>query len=111
VPVCADESAHDAGSIEPLANRYEAVNVKLDKTGGLTGAIEAVGAARDSGLAVMLGCMVSTSLSMAPAMLLAQQADYVDLDGPLLLRQDRRQGVTYDGSVANPASPALWGAP
>jgi L-Ala-D/L-Glu epimerase len=110
IPVCADESAHDAPSFRELSHRYDAVNVKLDKTGGLTGAIEAVRAARALHLSIMLGCMVSTSLSMAPAMLLATQADIVDLDGPLLLARDREFGVGYDGSRAHPPAPQLWGS-
>ena len=109
VPICADESAHDAGSIAALAGRYDAVNIKLDKTGGLTPALAMAGAARLSGLRIMVGCMVATSLSMAPALVLAGDADWVDLDGPLLLARDRPGGlVIRDGWIA-PASPALWG--
>lgn len=111
IPVCADESAHDALSIEKLANRYDAVNVKLDKTGGLSGALAAIRAARAQGMSVMLGCMVGTSLSIAPALLLANLADIVDLDGPLLLRNDRKPGISYTGSTVQPASRNLWGSP
>lgn len=109
VPVCADESAHTAADIPRLLGRYDAVNIKLDKAGGLTSALAMAKAADDAGLAVMVGCMVSTSLSMAPAMLLAQTAAYVDLDGPLLLAVDRNPGLHYDGSVVYPPTPELWG--
>lgn len=108
-PVCADESAHDAASIPALAQRYDAVNVKLDKTGGLTGALQAIAAARRHDLRVMLGCMVCTSLSIAPALLLSQHAEIVDLDGPLLLREDRKNGVRFAGSTAHPPPTELWG--
>ena len=109
IPVCADESAHDAASLEGLASRYDAVNIKLDKTGGLTGAMHAIALARSLGLRVMLGCMVSASLAMAPALLLAGGADIVDLDGPLMLLKDRDHGVEYAGSMACPPRPELWG--
>ena len=111
IPVCADESAHDALSLRALAQRYDFVNVKLDKTGGLTGAIAAIGTAHELGLRVMLGCMVSTSLSMAPALLLASRCEIVDLDGPLILRRDRENGVSYIGSQAHPPPPGFWGGP
>ncbi|MBX9758832.1 MAG: dipeptide epimerase [Beijerinckiaceae bacterium] len=109
VPVCADESAHDAPSIPALAARYDAVNVKLDKAGGLTGALQCIEAARAHGMGVMLGCMVGTSLAVAPALLLAARADIVDLDGPLHLQRDRDHAIAYDGSIALPARPELWG--
>lgn len=109
IPVCADESAHDAASLAGLADRYDVVNIKLDKTGGLTGAMAAVEAARALGLRVMLGCMVSTSLSMAPALLLASRCDVVDLDGPLILRRDRANAVAYIGARAHPAPAGFWG--
>jgi L-alanine-DL-glutamate epimerase-like enolase superfamily enzyme len=109
VPVCADESAHDGASLAALASRYDAVNIKLDKTGGLTGAMHATALARSLGLRVMLGCMVSTSLAMAPALLLAGSADIVDLDGPLMLLKDRDHGIEYAGSMASPPRPELWG--
>lgn len=109
VRVAADESCHVAADVPELADRYDVVNVKLDKTGGLTEAIELVRAARDRGLAVMVGCMVSTSLSIAPAMLLAMRADYVDLDGPLLLASDREGGVVELEGCLQPPSGALWG--
>ena len=109
VKVCADESVHDRASLEELALRYDAVNIKLDKTGGLTEALALVREAEERGFAVMIGCMVATSLAMAPAMLIAQRAQFVDLDGPLLLAADRPDGLRYDGSLVHPATPALWG--
>ncbi|MFH1572300.1 MAG: N-acetyl-D-Glu racemase DgcA [Gemmatimonadota bacterium] len=109
VPLCADESCHTAADIDGLAERYEAVNLKLDKSGGLTEALRLLNRARAAGLEIMVGCMVGTSLSMAPAVLLAQGADYVDLDGPLLLARDRTPGLRYRGSVVEPPGPNLWG--
>ena len=109
VPICADESVHVAADIPALVGRYDAVNIKLDKTGGLSEALEALKLARSLGFGVMIGCMVGTSLAMAPAMLLAQEADYVDLDGPLLLARDRSPGLHYSGSVVSPPVPELWG--
>jgi L-alanine-DL-glutamate epimerase-like enolase superfamily enzyme len=107
--VCADESVHDRKSLDGLRERYDAVNIKLDKTGGLTEALAMTDAAQALGFEVMIGCMVATSLSMAPAMLLAQQARFVDLDGPLLLARDREGGLRYDGSMVYPPDAALWG--
>jgi L-Ala-D/L-Glu epimerase len=109
IPVCADESVHDRASLEALAARYDAVNIKLDKTGGLTEALALVGEVERRGLDIMVGCMVATSLSMAPAMLVAQRARVVDLDGPLLLAKDRDRGLRYDGSLVYPPDVALWG--
>ena len=109
VKVCADESVHDRASLENLVGRYDAVNIKLDKTGGLTEALALLREAEARGFAVMIGCMVATSLAMAPAMLIAQRAQFVDLDGPLLLAADRPGGLRYDGSVVHPAAAALWG--
>ena len=109
VAVCADESVHDRGSLDRLRERYDAVNIKLDKTGGLTEALAMADAAHALGFEIMIGCMVATSLAMAPAMLLAQQARYVDLDGPLLLARDRDGGLRYDGSLVYPPDAALWG--
>jgi len=109
IPVCADESAHDCGSLDALTGKYDAVNVKLDKAGGLTEALALVAEAERRGLSVMAGCMVATSLAMAPAMLVAQRARVVDLDGPLLLARDRPDGLWYVGSLAYPPAPALWG--
>jgi len=109
VPVCADESVHVAADLDSLVGRYDAVNVKLDKTGGLTAALLLRDRARALGFSVMVGCMVGTSLAMAPAVLLAQDADFVDLDGPLLLAQDRDPGLLYRGSLVSPPDPALWG--
>ena len=109
IPVCADESAHDSTSLPALAGKYDAVNIKLDKTGGLTEALAMAAEAERAGLAVMAGCMVATSLAMAPAMLLAQAAAFVDLDGPLLLAKDRAEGLRYQDSLVYPPTPALWG--
>lgn len=109
IPICADESFHDRTSFDAIAERYQAINIKLDKTGGLTEALQAARMARARGLQVMVGCMVGTSLAMAPAMLLAAEADFVDLDGPLLLAQDRVPGLHYAGSLVSPPEPALWG--
>ena len=107
--VCADESVHDRTSLEALRERYDAVNIKLDKTGGLTEALAMADAAAALGFQIMVGCMVATSLAMAPAMLLTRQARYVDLDGPLLLARDRDGGLRYDGSLIYPPDAALWG--
>jgi L-alanine-DL-glutamate epimerase-like enolase superfamily enzyme len=109
IAICADESAHDRASLARLAGRYDAVNIKLDKTGGLTEALAMMDEARRLGLKIMVGCMVGTSLAMAPAVLLAQHAQYIDLDGPLLLAHDRESGLRYDGSTIYPPDPALWG--
>jgi L-alanine-DL-glutamate epimerase-like enolase superfamily enzyme len=109
IPVCADESCHTAGDLDALAGKYDAVNIKLDKTGGLTEALRLAAAARERGFKIMVGCMVGTSLGMAPAVLVAQQAQIVDLDGPLLLASDRVPGLRYDGSTLHPPEPALWG--
>src|SRR6266480_3908261 len=107
--VCADESVHDRVSLDGLRERYDAVNIKLDKTGGLTEALAMTDAARALGYDIMIGCMVATSLAMAPAMLLAPEARFVDLDGPLLLARDRDGGLRYDGSLLYPPEAALWG--
>jgi L-alanine-DL-glutamate epimerase-like enolase superfamily enzyme len=107
--VCADESVHDRASLDGLRGRYDAVNIKLDKTGGLTEALAMADAARALGFQIMVGCMVATSLAMAPAMLLAREARFVDLDGPLLLARDRDGGLRYDGSLVYPPEAALWG--
>jgi L-Ala-D/L-Glu epimerase / N-acetyl-D-glutamate racemase len=107
--VCADESVHDRASLDGLRDRYDAINIKLDKAGGLTEAFAMADAAQASGFEIMVGCMVGTSLSMAPAMLLTPQARFVDLDGPLLLAGDREHGLRYDGSTVYPPDDALWG--
>jgi L-alanine-DL-glutamate epimerase-like enolase superfamily enzyme len=109
VPLCADESLHTRAELAACARRYGAVNIKLDKTGGLTEALALAAEARAMGLKIMAGCMVATSLAMAPAMLLAQGATYVDLDGPLLLARDRRPGLRFEGSTVYPPEPGLWG--
>jgi L-alanine-DL-glutamate epimerase-like enolase superfamily enzyme len=107
--ICADESVHDRTSLAGLRERYDAVNIKLDKTGGLTEALAMADAAQALGFEIMVGCMVATSLAMAPAMLLARQARFVDLDGPLLLARDREAGLRYDESLVYPPETALWG--
>jgi L-alanine-DL-glutamate epimerase-like enolase superfamily enzyme len=107
--VCADESVHDRKSLAALRDRYDAVNIKLDKTGGLTEALAMADAAQALGFEIMVGCMVATSLAMAPAMLLTAQARFVDLDGPLLLAHDREDGLRYDGSMVYPPERTLWG--
>ena len=109
VPICADESVHETAGLEELRDRYEAINIKLDKAGGLTEALKMKKRARELGYDVMVGCMVGTSLAMAPAILLAQDADFVDLDGPLLLARDREPGLAYDASLVMPPAPDLWG--
>jgi len=109
IPVCADESVHDRASLASLVGTYDAVNIKLDKTGGLTEALVMAFEAERLGFSLMVGCMVATSLSMAPAMLLAQRARVVDLDGPLLLARDREHGLRYEDSLVYPPTSALWG--
>jgi L-alanine-DL-glutamate epimerase-like enolase superfamily enzyme len=109
VPICADESVHDRASLQRLVGRYDAVNIKLDKTGGLTEALLVVERARALGLKIMVGSMVATSLAMAPALLLAQDADWVDLDGPLLLERDRVPGLGYASGKISPPESELWG--
>ena len=109
VPLCADESCHTSDDVDALAARYEVLNIKLDKTGGLTEALALKEKACQVGIDFMVGCMVGTSLAMAPAVLLAQGARYVDLDGPLLLARDRQAALHYEGSLLHPPEPALWG--
>lgn len=109
VPLCADESLHTRAELAACARRYGLVNIKLDKTGGLTEALALAAEARALGLGVMAGCMVATSLAMAPAMIVAQGAAFVDLDGPLLLARDREPGLAVTGSVIEPPTPELWG--
>jgi L-alanine-DL-glutamate epimerase-like enolase superfamily enzyme len=109
VPVCADESAHDRHGLGTLLGKYDAINIKLDKTGGLTEALALAEAARVEGLQLMVGCMVATSLAMAPAMLVARHAAVVDLDGPLLLARDREPGIRFEGSRMFWPPRELWG--
>ncbi len=109
VPVCADESCHLRTDLARLHGLYEVVNIKLDKTGGPSEALALREAARAAGFGIMVGCMVGTSLAMAPAFLVAQGADFVDLDGPLLLARDRVPGIAYEGSRMLPPPPELWG--
>lgn len=109
VPLCADESCLDRSSLPGLRERYDLVNVKLDKAGGLTEALLLAEAARAAGFGIMVGCNVGTSLAMAPAMIVAAEASFVDLDGPLLLARDREPGLLYEGSRVLPPSSAVWG--
>ncbi len=109
IPICADESVHDRATLARLKGKYEAVNIKLDKAGGLTEALALAEEATRLGFEIMVGSMVATSLAVAPAMLLAQRARVVDLDGPLLLARDRPEGLRFEGSRMYPPEPALWG--
>lgn len=109
VIICADESVHTSIGLEDLAKRYDAVNIKLDKAGGLTEGLVMREKARSLGLQIMVGCMVGTSLGMAPAVLLAQKANVVDLDGPLLLAHDREPGLLYEGALVYPPEAVVWG--
>jgi L-alanine-DL-glutamate epimerase-like enolase superfamily enzyme len=109
VPLCADESAHTSADISRLAGRYDVVNIKLDKTGGLTEALKFRDAILAANMQVMVGCMLGSSLAMAPAMLIAEGAAFVDLDGPLLLDRDRDPGLCYTGSKITAPPPNLWG--
>jgi L-alanine-DL-glutamate epimerase-like enolase superfamily enzyme len=109
IPLCADESCQDRADLARCRGRYAAINVKLDKAGGLTEAVALIDEARGLGMRMMVGCMLSTSLGLAPAFLAAQGADWVDLDGALLLARDRPDGFSYAGGEMRPASPSLWG--
>jgi len=109
VPLCADEACHTYEDLPRVATRYQAVNIKLDKTGGLTGALQLLSAARSQGLTVMVGCMVCTSLAIAPAWYVAATADFVDLDGPVLLKRDREQGVRFSAGQLEAPQRTLWG--
>ncbi|XYK80165.1 MAG: N-acetyl-D-Glu racemase DgcA [Labrenzia sp.] len=109
ITICADESLHTRDGLEDLRSRYDAINIKLDKAGGLTEALALLDQAKALEFKIMVGCMLGTSLAMAPAVLLAQRADYVDLDGPLLLTQDREPGLVFEGSTLFPPRPELWG--
>ena len=109
LPVCADEACHDRKSLPNLAGKYDMVNIKLDKTGGLTEALLLRTEAEKLGFDIMVGCMVGSSLAMAPAMLVAQGVAYTDLDGPLLLAEDRKTPLHFDAEGVHPPLPALWG--
>lgn len=109
VPLCADESCHDRSSLPKLKGKYDMANIKLDKTGGLTEALALRDAARAEGYEIMVGCMVGSSLAMAPAVLVAQGAAITDLDGPLLLAEDRAHGLRFDEAGVHPSYPSLWG--
>ncbi len=109
MPICADESSHTSVGLEKLRTKYDIVNIKLDKTGGLTEALKMKAKAEELGFGVFVGCMVGTSLGMVPATLVAQGASFVDLDGPLLLGEDRTPGIRYEGSTMYPPAAELWG--
>ncbi|MGL4243603.1 MAG: enolase C-terminal domain-like protein, partial [Beijerinckiaceae bacterium] len=109
VALCADESVHARDTLPAVAAKYQAINIKLDKTGGLTEALAMADAADAAGLRIMVGCMLGTSLAMAPAMLIAARAAWVDLDGPLLLARDREPGLLFEGSIVHPPERELWG--
>ena len=109
LPVCADEACHDTASLRGLAGKYDMINIKLDKTGGLTEALTLKAEAERMGFDVMVGCMLASSLAMAPAVLVAQGVEIVDLDGPLLLAADRDHPLTYDAAGVQPPPPELWG--
>ena len=109
LPVCADESCHDRQSLEAISGKYDIINIKLDKTGGLTEAIALRSEAQKAGYKIMVGCMVGSSLAMAPATLIAQGVDFVDLDGPLLLAEDRLNPLKYDENGVHPPIMKLWG--
>jgi L-alanine-DL-glutamate epimerase-like enolase superfamily enzyme len=109
IPLCADEACHTRADLARLAGRYQLVNIKLDKAGGLSEALALARAAQAQGFGIMVGCMIGTSLAMAPALLLASFADYVDLDGPLLLARDRQDGLIYQGSTVACGRETLWG--
>ena len=111
VPICADESVHVAADLDAVARRYQAVNVKLDKAGGLTAALALAQAARTRGLGLMTGCMISSSLSIAPALHVAMMSDFVDLDGPIWLREDRPGGITARDGYIDPPAAGFWGTP
>jgi L-alanine-DL-glutamate epimerase-like enolase superfamily enzyme len=109
VPLCADESCHDSTTLDQLLGKYDYINIKLDKTGGLTEALKLKAQARAAGFKIMVGCMIGTSLAMAPGLVVAQGAELVDLDAPLLIAKDRETALRYDGSLVHPPSAALWG--
>lgn len=109
IALCADESCHVAADVEGLIGKYDLANIKLDKTGGITGALELAAEAKRHNMGIMLGCMLGTSLAMAPGVLVAQYATFVDLDGPLALTRDRSHGLVYRDSMVHPAARALWG--
>jgi L-alanine-DL-glutamate epimerase-like enolase superfamily enzyme len=109
LPVCADESCHDRASLADLAGKYDFVNIKLDKTGGLTEALALRDVAHVQGYGIMVGCMVGSSLAMAPAVIAAQGAEVVDLDGPQLLAEDRPHPLRYDAEGVHPPDRSLWG--
>ena len=109
VPICADEAVHVAADLDVVARRYQAVNVKLDKSGGLTAALDVAREARAMGLGLMTGCMICSSLSIAPALHLAAMSDFADLDGPLWLREDRPGGIRQEGGLIHPPAKGFWG--
>jgi len=108
-PLCADESCQHIGELDAVATRYQVINIKLDKCGGLTHGLELAQAAREKGLGVMIGCMGGTSLSMAPSHVIAQLCDFVDIDGPLLIKKDRDGGLIYDRGIVTLPKVHFWG--
>lgn len=109
IPICADEACHTVADLPGLVGKYQMINIKLDKTGGLTEALFLARAAEQVGMGIMVGCMVATSLAMAPATLLGGFAEFLDLDGPLLLKEDRPDGLTFEDGLIHPPKPELWG--
>ena len=109
IPICADESCHDSSDLEKCIGKYDVINIKLDKTGGLKEALKLKEKAETKKFDIMVGCMVGTSLAMAPALILAQNVKWVDLDGPLLMSEDRKHNLIYKNSEIQPASTELWG--
>lgn len=109
IPLCADESCHDSNDLDYVVDRYQIINIKLDKTGGLTEALKLAKGGQERGLGLMVGCMAGTSLSMAPGMVVGAMCEFVDLDGPLLFSRDRADGIAYQGSIMQTPSPRLWG--
>ncbi len=109
IAICADESCHDRSSLQDITGKYDMINIKLDKTGGLSEALLLRQEAEAQGVKIMVGCMLATSLAMAPALVVAQGADIVDLDGPLLLDKDREAGLKFEQGLVYPPEPALWG--
>ena len=109
IPICADESCHTTADLPKLAGRYQAVNIKLDKTGGLTEAWRLLSAAKAAGFRIMVGCMICSSLGIAPALEIARKAEFIDLDGPFWLANDYADGVTLQGGAMSPPSPGFWG--
>ena len=111
LPLCSDESCLHLGELDEAVERYQMINIKLDKTGGLTHGLQLADAAREAGLSLMVGCMGGTSLAMAPHHVIAQLCDFVDIDGPLLIRTDRPGGLRYDKGIVTLPERPFWGQP